>query len=274
MPRPFLAIPLTASGLFSRKREILTQLRKPLAVCARTCLEAFLPQRCFLCLAKTGTQLLCPDCSADLPVLPKELCPCCAQASPAGLPCGACLRQPPHFDATYACLRYDFPVDRLIQALKYGHTLAVGRYLGEKLAEDFVHQTGTKDARDTTESSEITKHIDLIMALPLSRQRLTERGFNQALELARPLALRLERPLITQGYQRQRHTLTQASLPWQARQKNIRKAFECTMDLSGQRVLVVDDVMTTGASLNEFARTLKAAGAQWVGNCVLARTLL
>lgn len=236
---------------------ILTQLHQRLATRASKLLHTLLPQNCFLCLA-SSQGLLCPDCTADLPSLPAGVCPRCAHSSPEGLLCGDCLRHPPHFDASYACLRYDFPIDRLIQALKYGHRLAVSRELGGYLS---------------THSAVSAVDIDMILALPLSSQRLAERGYNQALELARPLARHLARPLLIHGYQRLRHTTAQASLPWQDRQKNIRNAFHCDLDLRGKRVLVIDDVMTTGATLNEFARTLKAAGAAWVGNQVLARAL-
>jgi len=107
----------------------------------------------------------------------------------------------------------------------------------------------------------------------LHRTRLRERGFNQALELARPVADTLKKPIDTDCCLRIRHTAAQANLPWRERAKNIRGAFHCTKDLSGTRVLLVDDVMTTGASLNECARTLKLHGADEVTLLVLARAL-
>ncbi len=112
-----------------------------------------------------------------------------------------------------------------------------------------------------------------MMAVPLSLARLQERGFNQALEIARPLARQLGLPLIRTGVVRALHTPPQANLPWKERQKNIRGAFECQIDLTGQSVIVVDDVMTTGATLDELARTLKKHGATHVTNWVAARTV-
>ena len=100
-----------------------------------------------------------------------------------------------------------------------------------------------------------------------------ERGFNQALELARPLARSCGAPLDIRHVRRHRDTTPQASLPWKERAKNIRHAFECDIDLAGMNVLIVDDVMTTGATLDELARTLKAHGANRVENRVLARAL-
>jgi len=109
--------------------------------------------------------------------------------------------------------------------------------------------------------------------VPLSRQRLRERGFNQALEIARPLARALGLPLDTTGLVRERDTLPQSRLPWRARQGNVRYAFTCRRDLTGLTVIVVDDVMTSGATLEAVARTLKAHGARRVVNWVAARTV-
>ena len=114
---------------------------------------------------------------------------------------------------------------------------------------------------------------DLLLALPLSVPRLRQRGFNQALEIARPLARRLGLPLLAEGTTRVIDTAPQASLPWQERHRNIRGAFECALDLTGKTVVVVDDVMTSGATLNEFARILKQHGAKHVSNWVAARAL-
>jgi ComF family protein len=217
---------------------------------------ALLPQDCFLCAAPSGDELLCPPCRSGLPYLNGERCPVCALPTPGASVCGACLKQPPHFDATQAVFRYEFPVDSLIQALKYVHRLAAADFLGRALA-----QIATP------------LHPDLILPVPLSPARLAERGFNQAVEIARPLARALDVPLEIDHIHRCRDTTPQAGLPWKERAKNIRHAFECGIDLTGKTVLVVDDVMTTGATLDELARTLKAHGAARVENRVLARAL-
>ncbi len=114
---------------------------------------------------------------------------------------------------------------------------------------------------------------DLIVPVPLSRERLAERGFNQALELARPLLRILDLQVELDRIHRRRDTSPQATLPWKQRARNVRHAFECELDLGGRVVLVVDDVMTTGATLDELARTLKAHGAGRVVNLVVARAL-
>jgi ComF family protein len=116
--------------------------------------------------------------------------------------------------------------------------------------------------------------IDCIGFIPLSRERLAERGFNQALEIARPLARARGIALRSDLAVRVRHAGAQAELPFAARRKNVRGAFACLEDLSGLRVAVVDDVMTTGATLDEFAKTLKKRGAARVENWVVARALL
>ena len=112
------------------------------------------------------------------------------------------------------------------------------------------------------------------MPVPLGAQRLAERGFNQSLEIARVTARRLDLPLAADGCRRVRDTPPQASLAFGERAKNVRRAFVCDVDLRGMRVALVDDVLTTGASLNECARALRKAGAAEVIGWVAARTLL
>lgn len=151
-------------------------------------------------------------------------------------------------------LDYDFPLDRLVQALKYGHRLSVSRLFVELLA------------------AHVTPEADLVVPMPLHVSRLRTRGFNQAAELARPLARHWGLPLMLDGVVRDVDTLPQAGLPWKARAANVRGAFRVTGSMKGLRVVVVDDVMTTGATLAELARSLKGAGAVSVENRVLART--
>jgi len=225
---------------------------------ARRIILALLPQDCFLCGTFSGASLLCQNCSQDLPKISVPACPICALPTPAGETCGACLAQPPFFDATRCGFRYAFPVDRLVQALKYQHRLAVAGFFAEALLEV---------------TSTLPWTTDLLLALPLSAERLRHRGFNQALEIARPLAQHRGWALSVQGYRRAIDTVPQTSLPWKQRHKNIRGAFECDLDLTGKNLAVIDDVMTTGASLNEFARILKQHGAASVTNLVAARAL-
>ena len=232
-----------------------TNLAGGLAAAAHRCVAALLPQDCFLCAAPSGESLLCDACSSGLPRLTAERCPVCALPTPDANTCGACLAHAPHFDATQAVFRYEFPVDSLIQALKYAHRLASADFLGKVLAQ-----------------TALPHRPDLILPVPLSQARLAQRGFNQAVEIARPLSRALGVALELTGVHRH-ETAPQAGLPWKERAKNIRHAFECGIDLTGRTVLLIDDVMTTGATLDELARILKAHGAARVENLVLARAL-
>lgn len=197
--------------------------------------------------------MLCEACGAALPQLP-AVCPVCATPSPAASVCGACLVAPPAFDATLAVWPYAFPIDRLVQALKYQGNLPVARLFGAMLA-----------ARTAA------RVVDLVVPMPLSRERLRTRGFNQAMEIARTATA--GKDIATDGIERVRDTASQTDLPYAERARNVRNAFACRPSLDGLRVAVVDDVITTGASLAELARTLKRAGAVAVENWVIARTL-
>ena len=168
--------------------------------------------------------------------------------------CGSCLASPPHFDGTRALWLYEFPCDRLVQALKYRAWLALAPFFGGKLA------------------SLPLPAVDLVVPMPLHPDRLAQRGFNQAVEIARSLAKRVR--VAKRGARRIKNTTAQTGLPYGERAKNVRGAFDCDLDLTGQSIAVVDDVMTTGATLNELARVLKRAGASRIENLIVARAVL
>lgn len=214
-----------------------------------------MPQDCFLCGGPSGGDAICPACDAQLPEQPALACPVCALPTVAGGPCGECLSHPPAFDATAAVFRFAFPLDVMVQALKYRHRLSMARYFAARLGR----------RRPSVE-------IDLILPMPLHPARLAERGFNQAVEIARPLARGSGTALDLAGVRRVRHAPAQAGLAREERLRNLRGVFAAERRFDGLRVLVVDDVMTTGASLDELARVLKRAGAARVENLVVART--
>jgi ComF family protein len=216
-----------------------------------------LPQRCFLCGAGSGAGLLCSACAAGLPILPPGVCPICALPTGQGQICGPCQRHPRAFDRTVAGFLYDFPIGEMVQALKYGHRLQVAGFFAEALGAKLAGGMPLPD---------------LILPMPLHPARLRQRGYNQAAEIARPLARRLGCRLEFRRLVRDVDTPPQVGLPWKARAANVRGAFRCVDDLEGRRVAVVDDVMTTGATLHEVARCLKGRGAAWVENWVVART--
>lgn len=215
-----------------------------------------LTQDCLLCTAASEDNIVCRSCASDLPQLQNPCCPRCALPTPNGEICGRCLTKPPHYEATLAAYRYDFPLDKLVQSFKYGHRLALGAYFGQQLAA-------------------LTANLvaDVIIPLPLHPQRLRERGFNQALELARPVGTVLKLPIDAAHCSRTRNTPAQANLPWRERVKNIRGAFFCSADFTGKRIILVDDVMTSGASLDECARILKLHGAAQITLLVAARAM-
>jgi ComF family protein len=209
---------------------------------------------CFLCRGEAAG-ILCAQCDADLPRLTGAFCPRCALPSPASAVCGRCLTQAPQYDATSAALAYQFPADVLVQALKFRGELALAPFLGGLLSQCISNS-----------------NVDYVVPVPLSTERLRERGYNQALEIARDVASASRARIAPELCERRRDTAAQAELPLSERAKNVRGAFHCPRLVAGARIAVLDDVMTTGATLDEIAATLKRAGAARVENWVVART--
>lgn len=223
----------------------------------RSVIDHLVPRTCLLCGGTAGARTLCPGCRDSLPWHQAPQCPRCATPAPEGAVCGACLKHSPAFDRTVAALAYAFPLDRLIPRLKYHGALAVAPLLGECL----------------TEACRTQPRPDRLVAMPLHAGRIRERGFNHATEIAREVAKRLDLPLDSGSCRRIRDTPPQMGLRHDARRRNLRGAFACSADLGGMHIAVIDDVMTTGTSLNELAATLKQAGAREVSCWVAARTL-
>lgn len=220
-------------------------------------MQIFTRKNCVLC-GIAANQDLCDPCIAHLPQLPDDHCPICLWPVPTAEICGACLKKPPAFTRTIAALRYSFPIDALIHSFKYQANLAIAPILADLLIKKLTA---------------IESRADVIIPMPLHPIRLRERGFNQAMEISRYISKHMGIMLLPDSCSRIKHTLPQTGLPWKNRQKNIRKAFSCKIDLSGKHVALVDDVMTTGATLNELAKTLRQQGAAEISNWVVARTL-
>lgn len=227
------------------------------------------PPRCPVCRERAGERDgLCPACAA---ALPWNRCACrrCALPLPfatgpapdptpasAGPICGACLRRPPPLHETHAIFVYGFPVDRLLPRFKFHHDLAAGRLLARWMARSLAAAT----------------RPEALIALPLHRARLRTRGYDQALELARPLARALELPLLEGRLRRTRATAPQSRLEAQARRRNLRDAFTVAEAARlPAHVALIDDVMTTGATLHAAAKALRRAGVQRVDGWICAR---
>lgn len=223
--------------------------------------EWLFPGICLLCSARIRSNAdFCAQCDASLPRL---IGGCLQCAAPMGLikegihRCGQCQKRPPGFARTLAMFSYGPPIDRLIQDLKYHRRLETARLLGQRFAI-FL------DARVETA-------VDVIVPVPLHPTRLRERGYNQSLELARPVAKSLGIRLDYKSVWRTRATPPQTSLPHKARQRNVRGAFGASDALAGLRVAILDDVMTTGHTANTLATCLRRAGAENVDVWVVAR---
>lgn len=223
------------------------------------------PGSCALCALPTAGSM-CSNCGEGFLGQYPRRCRSCALPLPhdpsSADRCGRCLRHPPAFDATVVAADYVAPVDQLVLGLKFGHNLALASLFAQLLIKSLLREQAPLPT--------------LLVAVPLGSQRLQERGFNQALEIARPLASALAIPVAARLLVRIRETKAQALLHPDERHKNIRGAFSLNPNLAqqvhGRHVGVVDDVMTTGETLNEIARTLKRFGAKRVTNLVFART--
>jgi ComF family protein len=231
-----------------------------LQISAGGLLSLLFPGRCRLCgTAVQPPQRLCPECLEDLPWL-NSGCVRCSLPLPAtsgDLLCGRCQQQAPGFDRTLAAFHYQPPIDYLIKRLKFSGELALCPFFSRLLAERISSQAGPLP--------------DLILPVPLHHTRLRKRGFNQSTELARRLGRSLDIHVDNRLCTRTRSTHPQSLLPRAERRSNMRGAFRVNRALAASRVAIIDDVMTTGHTSCELARTLKQAGAEHVEVWVVAR---
>lgn len=221
-------------------------------------LQNVFPSRCLLCaLPAEGALPLCAACVQDLPAI-GSACVRCGVALPLPMVCGGCLRAPPAWDSAIAVWSYSSAIAWLVQRFKFHGGLVHGKVLAHGLAERLC---------------ESAEHADVIVPVPLHRARLRQRGFNQALELARPVGRRLSVPVDTSVVQRVVRTAEQSTLAAAERRRNVRGAFTVCADVRGLSVALVDDVMTTGNTVGELARALRRAGAKSVHVWVCARAV-
>lgn len=236
-----------------------------------------MPSCCALC-NQSGKRIICEGCNqhyfSDCP----PRCRQCANPlprlngpGPGPALCGNCLKRPRAFDATIVACDYAAPTDQLILALKFGGRLALAPMFAQMLRDVILLQASSAQP---TLSADLP---DILTAVPLSAQRLQQRGFNQALEIAKPLApmlgLNLQHGLLL----RQRDTPPQSQVPeLEQRRRNLRQAFAvppaAMQYIHGRHIGVVDDVMTSGETLHALATTLRRHGARRITNFVFART--
>ncbi|WP_133650018.1 ComF family protein [Paraburkholderia flava] len=229
-------------------------------------MHALLPQMCALC-GNLSQRTLCAGCDAAYWNEPRLRCRVCAiplggfrRAAASGYRCAECIAQPPPFDATFALADYRPPLDALALGLKFRARLMLAKEFARRLART------ADDALDTSH------RLDVIAPVPLARRRLVERGYNQAWEIARPFARALAVPADATLLVRTLDTAPQSQLDRIARSHNVGAAFVVAKPVRGLHVGIVDDVMTSGATLDALARMLKAAGARRVTGFVALRT--
>jgi ComF family protein len=228
-------------------------------------IDLLLPPACLLCgsllSSEFSSQSFCQDCLASMPPLSQSHCSCCAQpftTATSNHHCENCLRRPPPFSKVHAACLYQDNIKKAVQRLKYRGQLTLAKPLGQRLGKTLA---GSGDSFA----------FDLIVPVPLHPNRLRARGFNQALEVARPIARQMSIPLDAALLQRIRKTPQQQGLSASARRSNLHNAFALTSKPSKLRILLIDDVMTTGETVRECSRTLVAGGAEEVQVAVVGR---
>jgi len=224
----------------------------------QTALDHLLPPRCVGC-GRRGAEI-CQLCITTLRTLGAGTCPRCSMPSPGGRVCRRCVGRQSPLRAVLACYPFEGTIRSAILAFKYRGRTRLAPFLASALSGALVVRPIT---------------VDLVVPVPLSRGRLRARGFNQAELLARPLARGHGWPLGATMLSRVRETRQQTELPARERLRNVAGAFEVTdpSGVVGKRVLLVDDVCTTGATLAAGALPLLEAGAEGVWGIVVARDM-
>jgi ComF family protein len=218
-----------------------------------------LPVSCGLCNAPTHRRLpLCRPCQNELPVI-IEACPVCALPVTTAQRCGKCQQHQPAYNQVHALFLYQEPVNFLIQQFKFNRKLEYGRLFSKLMAEKIAT---------------LAEQPDLFIPVPLHSSRLRKRGYNQAWELTKHLFRLTNIPIDHRACSRVTKTPLQTGLKASERRRNLKQAFAVTTDVKDLHICIVDDVMTTGSTLEAISTTLKKAGAARVSGMVVARAVL
>lgn len=222
-----------------------------------------LPYTCCFCgLVSDQSKDLCNTCSTTLPWA-EDRCYRCGrtlEGREEAIYCQACMENPPAFDRLCALFSYDLPVSHLITGLKFGRKLSFGRLLGELLAEKVVHEWYLK-----------TGLPEAFLPVPLHISRLRKRGYNQALELSWPLKKKTKLPLLLNYCIRKRNTKPQSGISLDLRKMNLNNAFCIRKPMPFKHIAIIDDVVTSGSTVNALAKTVKKAGVEQVDVICICR---
>tara|TARA_R110000782_G_scaffold27256_2_gene69107 strand:- start:8351 stop:9016 length:666 start_codon:yes stop_codon:yes gene_type:complete len=215
----------------------------------------YLQGACFFCLGKTQ-KTWCEQCERDF-ILDNIRCPICARNTASVQPCGSCLKHPPFFTSTETLFNYQYPGNHLIKAFKFNNRPE----LASSFAEKFSHKLKSIDY-----------FPEALIPVPLHKSRQRERGYNQALELASRIGGLLGITVNTQLCQRILNTKRQSTLPRKVRKNNVKNAFKLSCPNPFDYVVIVDDVITTGSTVDEIASLLIKSGCSRVDIWAIART--
>jgi len=227
-------------------------------------LDFVLQNRCVLCEAISHQEIsICQDCVEDLPWL-TQACERCGKPlviQSDSKECGDCLKQKPPYDKTFASFHYDYPIDYLITMLKFHNKLLFAKILGVLLIKTITEKHNSS-----------FPFPELIIPVPLHYKRLRKRGFNQALEIAKPIARRLDIPIGSQLVSRIKSTKPQSLTLAKDRKKNIKGAFIIKDKIRAKHIAIVDDLVTTGNTVAELSRLLRKNGVERIEVWACAKT--
>lgn len=242
----------------------IAQLSRLLIQVSKKRYQDLFPLICILCQSDDCKTLpICRLCLHELPILPQSCRQCglfLGSKAQSDSICGACLKKRPVFDQTYACFPYEPPLIQWIGALKFHGKLIYADVLGKLMLKKITACWHTHRPLP-----------DLILPVPLHRHRLAERGFNQALEIAKPIARALALPIDRLGLIRKKQTAAQSGLTATARQQNMHQAFMARRRYDGLKIALIDDVITTGHTITACSMVLRKMGAHTIDVWCVAR---